>query len=717
MEPVIRLLSIYQSQHLDKKRPAERMKNTILMMAVCVTTIVHLLWSGICVAQSGNLLLTDEEKSWIAANPIVKVGGETDWAPFDFIDRTGHYTGVGNDYLSVISTRTGLDFKVETATWSHLIANLDAGLIDMVPAIYHTADRESRFHFSSSYYEVSDHIYSRDDVEVSADIDLSDLTVALVRGFASLEKFRQAHPGVRILQFDSLDDAIHAVATYKAELLFDSKLALQYKLTQKSITNIKPISTLRDVEPWTLHMATRKDLEVLSNIISKVLAGMSQAEHQAIVDKWLGAGVEDSDTTGTDLDFLWILVCAALVFIMQAGFLCLESGLTRRKNSINVAIKNLADFCLSTVVFWVVGFGIMFGASQAGWFGKSYFSMDFSESHQLFGAFFLFQVMFCGAAVTIMSGAIAERMRFTSYLVVATLVSGLIYPVFGHWSWAGLDEGLTNGWLNGLGFVDFAGSTVVHSVGGWVSLAVLLIIGPRLGRFSEDGTPQKLPASNLSLATLGAVFLFIGWMGFNGGSTLALNASVANIVINTIIAGSFGAVSAGSLGYAVQNRLNVTQFINGALAGLVAITASCFAVTTPIAALIGLVGGMIAIGVEELLEKVGIDDAVGAIPVHLGAGIWGTLAVGLYADLDILGTGLTRLEQIWVQLIGIFSCGLWTFCVAYMILRLVNTVYPLRVSTEHEILGLNLAEHGEWEDDEPQGAIPAIKTGYTDARL
>ena len=408
-----------------------------------------------------------------------------------------------------------------------------------------------------------------------------------------------------------------------------------------------------------------------------------------------------------DLDFMWILLCAVLVFLMQAGFLCLESGLTRRKNSINVAIKNLADFCLSTIVFWIVGFGLMFGASRSGWFGASYFSMDFSTSDQLFGAFFLFQVMFCGAAVTIMSGAIAERMRFSSYLMVAIIVSGLIYPVFGHWAWAGLDEGEANGWLNGMGFVDFAGSSVVHSVGGWASLAVLLIIGPRLGRFAEDGSPQKLLPSNLSLATLGAVFLFIGWLGFNGGSTLALNASVANIVINTVIAGSAGAVSAGMLGYAVQNRLNVTQFINGALAGLVAITANCFAVTTPVAALIGLVGGMIAIGVEQMLERYQIDDAVGAIPVHLGAGIWGTLAVGLYGDLEILGTGLTRLEQIWVQLVGVVSCGLWTFCVSYVLLRLVNHFYPLRVDADHEILGLNLAEHGEVEDDKLWGDLPS----------
>jgi Amt family ammonium transporter len=415
------------------------------------------------------------------------------------------------------------------------------------------------------------------------------------------------------------------------------------------------------------------------------------------------------------LDFLWIIICSALVFLMQAGFLCLESGLTRRKNSINVAIKNLADFCLTTIVFWVVGFGLMFGATRDGWFGTSEFVLDFSLQSPFFSVFFLFQVMFCGAAVTIMSGAIAERMRFSSYLIVTVAVSALIYPGFGHWAWAGLNDGATNGWLNSMGFVDFAGSTVVHSVGGWMSLAVLLIIGPRRGRFAADGTPQKIHPSNLPLATLGTVFLFIGWLGFNGGSTLALNDQVANVLVNTVVAGSIGAISAGLLGYAIQNRLNVTQFMNGCLGGLVAVTANAFAVTTPVAALIGLVGGMIVIGVEELLEHYRIDDAVGAIPVHLGAGIWGTLAVGLYGDLNILGTGLTRLEQIGVQLLGVVVCGLWVFGIGYFLMGAVNRVYPLRVSAEHEDIGLNLAEHGEQEEHDIIGPDAEVVASTRDA--
>jgi Amt family ammonium transporter len=392
-----------------------------------------------------------------------------------------------------------------------------------------------------------------------------------------------------------------------------------------------------------------------------------------------------------NLDFLWIIVASALVFLMQAGFLCLESGLTRRKNSINVAIKNLADFCLTTIAFWVVGFGLMFGASWGGWTGFSQFTLDFSQSEPLFSAFFIFQVMFCGAAVTIMSGAVAERLKFSSYLIATFFISALVYPVFGHWSWGGLYEGATNGWLNGMGFVDFAGSTVVHSVGGWVSLAIIMVVGARRGRFPKGGKPQRIPPSNLPLATLGVVFLFIGWLGFNG------------------IAGCIGAISAGLLGHAVQKRLNVTQFMNGCLGGLVAITANCFAVTTPVAALIGLVGGMIVIFVEELLEFFRIDDAVGAIPVHLGAGIWGTLAVGFYGDLEILGTGLTRVEQVGVQALGIAACGIWTFGLTYVLLKGVNYIYPLRVSAEHEDIGLNVTEHGETEDYDIPGLTAEVR--------
>ena len=402
------------------------------------------------------------------------------------------------------------------------------------------------------------------------------------------------------------------------------------------------------------------------------------------------------------VDTLWVIFASALVFVMQAGFLCLESGMTRSKNSINVAIKNLADFCLSTLVFWAVGFGLMFGLSYKGWIGLDLFVLDFASTTPSLAVFFLFQVMFCGAAVTILSGIVAERMKFGGYLFVAFIVAGILYPVAGHWSWAGIGGSGGTGWLAELGFVDFAGSTVVHSVGGWAGLALVLIVGPRLGRFAGESGMRAITPSNMPTAALGAILLFIGWLGFNGGSTLALNETVPAILVNTVVGGCIGAISAGGLSYAVNQRLDVDQFINGALGGLVAVTANCFAISTGSAALIGLVGGMIVVFCSRILESLKIDDAVGAIPVHLGAGIWGTLATGLYGDLETLGTGLGRLEQVGVQALGVLVYGGWTFGVAFLVFYFGNKILRFRVSEEEEIAGLNISEHGLRHESELQ---------------
>ena len=407
-----------------------------------------------------------------------------------------------------------------------------------------------------------------------------------------------------------------------------------------------------------------------------------------------------------EIDILWIAICSALVFLMQAGFLCLESGLTRNKNSINVAIKNLADFCLTTVVFWLVGYSLMFGNTYGGWFGTDLFLLDFATQDGSQTIFFVFQVMFCGAAVTIISGVVAERLKFGSYLIVAIVVSGLIYPVAGHWSWGGFGGGKGDGFLASMGFVDFAGSSVVHSVGGWSALALLIVIGPRIGRYGTATEPASaIYPSNLPLAALGVIFLFVGWLGFNGGSTLAMNDQVPLILVNTVIGGSVGALAAGGLGYAVQQKLNVMQLMNGALGGLVAVTANCFAVTTPLAALIGLVGGMVVVFAEDVMESFKLDDAVGAIPVHLAAGIWGTLATGLYGDLEVLGTGLSRAEQVQVQLLGIVVYGIWSFGIAYIVFGTVNRLVQFRVSHEHEIAGLNVSEHGVLNEAEATAAV------------
>lgn len=394
------------------------------------------------------------------------------------------------------------------------------------------------------------------------------------------------------------------------------------------------------------------------------------------------------------IDVLWVLLSAALVFLMQAGFLCLESGMTRNKNNINVAIKNLTDLGISIILFWTFGFALMFGDTWHGWIGLTEFGLDFSQAGVWPVAFFLFQVMFCGTAVTIISGAVAERMRFDGYIILAALVSGLIYPIFGHWAWNGLDIGSSNGWLGQLGFVDFAGSTVVHSVGGWASLATLLIIGPRMGRFPVDGPPQKIPGSNLPVAVLGVVLLWFGWFGFNGGSTLAMNDQVPHILANTILAAGAGLVGALLVGWFTRQRADVDLSINGSLAGLVAITANAHAVSSLSAVIIGVVGGLVMLWTNALLEKFRIDDAVGAIPVHLGAGIWGTLAVALFGQPHLLGTGLSLGAQLAVQFLGIVVAAGWTFGITYLVLRLINPWQPLRVSPEDEKIGLNVSEHG-----------------------
>jgi ammonium transporter len=372
--------------------------------------------------------------------------------------------------------------------------------------------------------------------------------------------------------------------------------------------------------------------------------------------------------------------------------MCLESGLTRSKNNINVAVKNLADFGISLVLFWGLGYGLMFGQNIGGWVGINGFFLDMAQQPELV-AFFIFQAMFCSTATTIVSGAVAERLRFEAYLAIALLVSGLIYPIFGHWAWNGLELGIPSGWLGNLGFVDFAGSTVVHSAGAWVSLAVLVIIGPREGRFPSQGPPQKIQGANLPMGVLGVMLLWFGWIGFNGGSTLEFNDQVAGIILNTMISGASGMLMAGFLSLVLYKHIEVEPLMNGSVAGLVAITAPCFAVSTPIAFLIGAVGGAVMVAVSRILERYRIDDAVDAIAVHGGAGAWGTLSVGLFGQMDLLGTDLPRIILVLVQILGILVCFAWAFGVTWLILRLWDRWTPLRVSAAAEEIGLNVSEH------------------------
>ena len=348
-------------------------------------------------------------------------------------------------------------------------------------------------------------------------------------------------------------------------------------------------------------------------------------------------------------DTVWLLICAALVMLMQGGFCILESGLVRAKNSISVAIKNLVDFCVSGAIFWSIGFAVMFGFSREGLLGTSGFFMGRSSDSWLL-AFFLFQLMFCATATTIISGAVAERIRFIGYIAVAIIMAALIYPVFGHWAWARTIDGEPAGWLLRLGFIDYAGSTVVHSVAGWVALAAVLIVGPRIGRFSPNGKP--ITGDNMPMATLGVLLLWFGWFGFNGGSTLGVNNQIPLILVNTNLAGAFGALAALALTWTICGRPDVKHVMNGAIGGLVGITASCHVVGPLSAAAIGAVSGAICFAATHLLVRLKIDDVIGAVSAHGCAGAWGTLAVALFGDPLAWATGLGRLEQLGVQAIG-----------------------------------------------------------------
>lgn len=392
-----------------------------------------------------------------------------------------------------------------------------------------------------------------------------------------------------------------------------------------------------------------------------------------------------------NIDLLWVLICGALVMLMQGGFTCLETGFVRAKNSINVAIKNLIDFCISSFVFWVAGFAFMFGPTTAGLIGTEGFLFNARDQGWLW-AFFFFQMVICGTATTLVSGAVAERMRFSGYLATSMIVSLLIYPVIGHWLWGGLATRQHTGWLNQLGFIDFAGSTVVHSAGGWVALAAILVVGPRQGRFSEKAPP--IQGQNIPLATLGVLILWFGWYGFNGGSSLGFSRNLPQIFVNTTLAGATGALAALGLSWYRLKRPDVSHALNGTLAGMVAITASANLMAPGGTVLIGTVAGFIYAGSTALLERHRIDDAIGVVPVHACAGVWGTIAFPLLTEPGSWGTGLNVWEQLSVQALGSGVCFIWAFGIGFVLLRLINRWIPLRVTAEEERIGLNMTEHG-----------------------
>lgn len=401
------------------------------------------------------------------------------------------------------------------------------------------------------------------------------------------------------------------------------------------------------------------------------------------------------------LEQIWLIGAAVLVLLMQVGFLLLESGLVRAKNSINVAQKNVADIILSTAVFAMVGFTVMFGASHGGLYGYDSGLLFFRAVPAELLAFFIFQLVFCGTAATIVSGAVAERTGILGYLGVIFLIAVLIYPVFGHWAWGDAVHNDQAPLLAGLGFVDLAGATVVHSVGAWVALAAVLVVGPRLDKFDvRDGRPRAIQGHNSVIASAGCLLLWIGWIGFNGGSISLFDPLMPMVVSNTLLAGAAGGLVQMALGYGYDRLFRPARSINGVLSGLVSITACAHLVDGVDAIVIGALGSLIAMAGRFLLERLlGVDDAIGAIPVHGFAGIWGTLAVALFGAEQQLPAGGTW-AQLLVQLEGVGLAFLWAFGVSYAILKTLHAVLRsmgfegLRVAREHEIEGLNSTEHG-----------------------
>jgi len=390
----------------------------------------------------------------------------------------------------------------------------------------------------------------------------------------------------------------------------------------------------------------------------------------------------------THLDYVWTLVAAALVFFMQAGFAMVESGFTRAKSAVNIMMKNLMDFAVGSIAFWAVGFAVMFGATTTGWFGTSgFFLSDFEVGGDPWVlAFWMFQVVFAATAATIVSGAMAERTKFVSYLAYSAVISAVIYPIFGSWAWGSLFNG--NGWLEGFGFIDFAGSTVVHSIGGWAALAGAIVLGPRIGKYGKDGKPKAIPGHNIPLAALGVFILWLGWFGFNPGSTTAGTKDIAMIFVNTNLAAAAGAVFAMLASWVIFKKPEIGMSLNGALAGLVGITAGCANVTPTSSIIIGAIAGVLVVLSVLFFDRIKVDDPVGAVSVHGVCGAWGTLAAGLF-NIE----GVTA-KIVGVQLLGIGAAFIWSFGACFLLFTILKATMGLRVSEDEELEGLDITEHG-----------------------
>ncbi len=388
-------------------------------------------------------------------------------------------------------------------------------------------------------------------------------------------------------------------------------------------------------------------------------------------------------------NYVWTLVAAFLVFFMQAGFAMVETGLTRAKNAANIMMKNLMDYVLGSLAFFFVGFGLMFGNNPTGFIGTDGFMIsDFAKEKDLWVfAFWMFQVVFAATAATIVSGAMAERTKFVAYLIYSVLISGFIYPIFGSWCWGGLYHG--KGWLEKMGFIDFAGSTVVHSIGGWAALAGAIVLGPRIGKYSADGKPRAIPGHSITLAALGVFILFFGWFGFNPGSTTVAGGDAAKIAVNTNLAAAAGGLSSMIVAWIMFKKPEASMSLNGVLAGLVAITAPCNNVSAMSSVIIGLLAGILVVISVVFIERVlKVDDPVGAVSVHGVCGAFGTLSAAIFNE-----AGFT-MQLLYVQALGVVSAFIWSFGVCFILFKLIKATVGLRVSKEEEIEGLDITEHG-----------------------
>ena len=399
----------------------------------------------------------------------------------------------------------------------------------------------------------------------------------------------------------------------------------------------------------------------------------------------------------SSINTTWVLIAAALVFFMQAGFAMVEAGFTRAKNSGNIIMKNLMDFCIGTPLFWLVGFGIMFGSSSGFFGGIDLFTRgDYSSilpEGVTFFAYFIFQTVFCATSATIVSGAMAERTKFSAYCIYSAIISLIIYPLSGHWIWGG-------GWLSQLGFHDFAGSTAVHMVGGICAFIGAKILGPRIGKYDKNGNSKAIPGHSIPLGALGCFILWFCWFGFNGGSTVSMvnggNELAGKVFFNTNLSAAMATVTVLIITWVLYKKPDVSMTLNGSLAGLVAVTAGCDVVEPWAAAVIGIIAGFALVAAVEFIDKkLKIDDPVGACGVHMVCGSLGTILTGVFCSAASLEEmGMTRGELLGAQFIGVIATAVWTAVAITITFTLIKKTIGLRVTPEEEIQGLDLPEHG-----------------------